>query len=79
MDTAVEEKIFEKHGVGKEEIEEVLLMDEPKCFKARKNRYFAVGFRERFITAIFEYKKGEADVITAYPSSEWQIRLYKRK
>ena len=77
MDSAVEEKTFKKHGVGKSEVEKALLLDEPKYFKTSKNRYSAIGLSDRFITVIFEYKRGNADVITAYPSSDQQIRRYK--
>lgn len=79
MDSAVEEKTFKKHGVGKEEVETALLFDEPKYFKTSKGRHSAIGFGNRFITVIFEYKKGTAEVITAYPSSEQQVRRYKAK
>ena len=79
LDTAVEEKIFEKHSVGKEEMEEIMLMDEPKYFKARNGRYMGIGVAQRFITVIFEYADGIATIITAYPSSESQIKLYHRK
>ena len=75
---AVEEKIQE-HGVAKSEVEEALLLDEPKYLKARSGRYMAIGQAQRFITIIFEYADGIATIVTAYPSSEWQIKLYHRK
>ena len=77
MDTAVEEKTFKKHGVGKDEVEMALLLDEPKYFKTGMGRHAAIGLSDRFITVIFEYKRGNANVITAYPSSDKQIRRYK--
>ena len=79
MDSATEEKIFKKHGVGREEVEAALLFDEPKYFKTSRDRHWAIGFGNRFVTVIFQYEKGTAEVITAYPSSEWQIKLYHRK
>lgn len=75
---AVEEKIQE-HGVMKDEIEGALLLDEPKYFKARNGRYMGIGVAQRFITIIFEYADGIATIVTAYPSSESQIKLYHRK
>ena len=77
MDAAVEEKTFKKHGVGKGEVEMTLLLDEPKYFKTWMGRHAAVGLSDRFVTVIFEYKRGNANVITAYPSSDNQIRRYK--
>jgi len=77
MDSAVEEKVFKKHGVEKCEVEAVLLADDPQYFKTCGGRYSAIGISDRFITIIFEYKSGCADVITAYPSSRQQIRRYK--
>lgn len=69
-----------KHGVEKEEIERVLIWDEPKHFKAKGIRYMAIGRSERLVTVIFEtYEPGVATIITAYPSSEWQRKLYERK
>lgn len=32
-----------------------------------------------YVTVFFEYETGTADVKTAYPSSNWQIDLFKRK
>ena len=75
----IEEKILAKHSVLREEIEETLLADEPKYFKARRGRYLAIGFLKRFISAVYENRSGIAMIITAYPSSNWQISLYKRK
>lgn len=79
LEEAVYEKVFRKHCVWREEIEEALLLDEPKHFKTRAGRYLAIGFTERYISVIYENRNGIAVVITAYPSSQWQIRMYKRK
>ncbi|MBI2141443.1 hypothetical protein HYU16_03390 [Candidatus Woesearchaeota archaeon] len=75
---AAEEKIQE-HGVVEREAEEALLRDEPKYFKARNGRYMGIGVAQRFITVIFEYADGIATIVTAYPSSKSQIKLYHRK
>lgn len=39
----------------------------------------AVGHYQRYLTIIFEMYKNQAFIITAYPSSEVQIKLYKKK
>ncbi len=46
--------------------------------QARDGRYLAVGLANRYLTVIFEYEKGTANIVTSYPSSEWQVRLFKR-
>ena len=75
---AVEGKI-EEHSVTKNELEDTLLRGEPRYRKARNGRHMAIGRAQRFVTIIFEYNKGIATIVTAYPSSEWQIKLYHRK
>ena len=75
---AVEKKLQE-HNVTESEAEDALLRDEPKYLKARSGRYMAIGQAQRFITIIFEYANGIAMIVTAYPSSESQIKLYHRK
>ena len=79
IEEAVEEKILRKHGVAREEIETVLMIDEPKHFKTKGARYLTIGLKERFITIVHENKNGIATVVTAYPSSKWQVKMYKRK
>lgn len=79
IEGAVVEKIFGKHDVTREEIEEVLLLDEPKHFRTRAGRYLGIGFTERYISVVYENRNGVAVVITAYPSSQWQIKMYKWK
>lgn len=78
LKVSVEEKVQE-HGVTKSEVEDALLRDEPKYLKARSGRYMAICQAQRFITIIFEYADEIATIVTAYPSSEWQIKLYHRK
>lgn len=64
-----------------EEIENTLLQNKPFFSKAKDGRYVALGKWNRYITIIFNYggKNKEADIVTAYPSSDWQIKLYRRK
>ncbi len=77
IDKKVEYKIYKKHGVIFYEIKNGLL-SKPYVRKTKDGRYLAITKFNRFITVIFTYEKGIADIITAYPSSEWQIKLFKR-
>lgn len=74
-------KIFNKHGITMEEIENVLLEGKPYFAKTKLGRYIALGKWNRYITIAFDYSEinKEAEIITAYPSSRWQIKLFRRK
>lgn len=74
-------KIYNEHGITMKEIENVLLQNKPYFAKTKAGRYVALGKWNRYITIIFEYneKCKEAEIVTAYPSSSWQIKFYKRK
>ena len=39
----------------------------------------AITHYENYLTIIFEYDKTDAIIKTAYKSSDWQMRRYKRK
>ncbi len=71
-------KIHTKHGIRIKEIKNVLL-GEHYASKTKYRRYIAIGKDTRFITVVFDCEQGVAEIITAYPSSEWQIKLYKTK
>ena len=73
------EKIETKHSITLDEIEKVLLDDKPK-FRKVKDCYMVLGIYDRYLTVFFNYneKLKEAEIITAYPSSKWQIKLYKK-
>ena len=75
----VKEKIETKHSITLIEIEKVLLENKPK-FRKAKDCYMGIGLWKRYLTIFFNYnaKIKEVEIITAYPSSKWQIRLYKR-
>ena len=75
----VQEKILHKHGIGISELKEALKHGKPKVIKLKGNIYMAITHYLRYITMIFEYNKPIADVITAYTSSEQQIRRYNKK
>ncbi len=71
-------KIYKKHGIHVTEVKQVLLAKPYTC-KTKFERYVAIGKWQRFVTVIFTYESGVAEIVTAYPSSEWQIKLYKTK
>lgn len=73
----VQEKIFKKHNLRREEIEGVFF-DEPLYFHTKDKRYMAIGFIDKYVTVVFYYE-GDAVVITAYESSKWQRNLYNVK
>jgi len=64
-----------------EEIKNTMLQNKPYYVRTKDGRYVALGKWNRFITIVFNYnqKYKEADIVTAYPSSPWQVKLYKRK
>lgn len=78
IEDRVKEKILEKHDVTAFEIKNILL-GETLVLKTKEKRYLAIGFYRRHLTTVFEYSKKTANIITAYPSSDWQIKLYKEK
>jgi len=74
----IADKIWEEHGVSADEAVDLLHSD-PMIRRARKGRYIAVGLAVGgYLTIIFEYQRGTAEIVTAYPSSDWQVRLFKR-
>ena len=78
IEDKIKEKILYKHGISASEIKNVLL-DNPYTLKTRENRYLTIGYYQRFLTIIFEMIKNTAFIVTAYPSSDAQRKLYKRK
>ena len=78
MEDKIKEKILYKHKVKADEIKE-LFLSKPLILKSRENRYIAIGHNLRFLTIIFEVVGETAFIITAYPSSEAQRKLYKLK
>ncbi|MBS3096698.1 hypothetical protein J4480_04630 [Candidatus Woesearchaeota archaeon] len=78
IEDKIKEKILTKHRVEAEEIKRVLLSN-PLVLRAKYERYMAIGKDEIYLTIIFESKKDITSIITAYHSSEAQIKLYKKK
>lgn len=78
IEDKTKEKILYKHNIRAVEIEHTFL-NKPVFLKTKENRYMAIGNYQRFITVIFEMLKDTAFIITAYPSSEAQRKLYKLK
>ena len=78
IEDRIKEKVFNSHSITALEIKQTML-NNPYTLKARTNRYMAIGYCQRFITLIFEMMGTIAFIITAYPSSNAQIKLYKLK
>lgn len=81
IEDKIKEKILFKHNVNALEIKEVL-SNNPYILKTRESRYIAIGaidYYQKYITIIFEIIKDTLFIITAYPSSENQRKLYKLK
>tara|TARA_Y100000310_G_scaffold342400_1_gene445514 strand:+ start:265 stop:534 length:270 start_codon:yes stop_codon:yes gene_type:complete len=78
IEDKIKEKILNKHNLRASEIKNTLL-NSPYILKSGKNRYMAIGISKRIITIIFEIHNNIAFIITAYPSSEAQRKLYKLK
>jgi hypothetical protein len=73
----IADKIWEEHGVSAEEPLD-LLHGDPMIRRARGGRYLAVDLASAgYLTVIFEYQRGTAEIVTAYPSSNWQVKLFK--
>ena len=78
IEDKVREKILSKHNVEASEIISVLL-SKPLILKTKFDRYIAIGHCHRYLTIIFDKKGKSTNIITAYPSSEAQIKFYKKK
>lgn len=78
IEDKIKEKILLKHNVRATEIKNIFVKG-PYVLKARGQRCMAIGYDQRFITVIFEMGKTTAYIITAYPSSEAQVKLYKTR
>jgi uncharacterized DUF497 family protein len=79
IEESTAEKIFRKHGVRQEEMENGMLEGNPLVFSSRDARFIAFVHYNRYLTIVFSCKKCVASVITAYPSSAWQVRMYRQK
>ena len=75
----VRNKIFNKHDIDRIDIEQTIFEGDPFYLRISKNKYLGIGNKYKYITIIFRKEKSNAKIITAYQSSRWQIRLYKRK
>lgn len=79
IEVDIQEKILTKHGIHREELEEALLNGKPRFFVIRGNLYFGFTHLHRYITIVIEYDAPCAIIKTAYPSSDWQIKRYRKK
>ncbi|MCK4475874.1 MAG: hypothetical protein KAU16_04030 [Methanophagales archaeon] len=73
------EKIRSKH-ILKPSVAKEILSETPYIEKVGGNQYMAVGLSHAgYVTIFFKYSSGTVEVTTAYPSTKWQVDLYKRK
>jgi len=79
VEAEIQEKILLKHGIKREALENSLFEGKPRFFRIKDDIYMAIARYEQYLTIIFEYNKHDAVIKTAYKSSDWQIRRYKRK
>ena len=75
----IEEKILHKHGIDLEELNNALEYGNPRIFNQGQGIYIAITHHIRYITIVFRQDKKLANVITAYPSSDYHIRRYNKK
>ena len=78
IEDRVKEKVLYKHNVHAFEIREILF-NNPHVLKVGDGRYMAIGKNGKFLTIVFEVRDFIAFIITAYPSSDTQRKLYKSK
>lgn len=81
IDDEIAVKIHKKHKVTTKEIRLILEKNEPVYRKVCGEHYMAIGLYQGYLTIFFIYN-GEtksAYIQTAYKSSKWQIKLYRKK
>ncbi len=78
IEDKIKKKVLDKHDVTADEIKQVL-SGKTLVLKTHSKRYIAIGLGYRHLTIVFEYSNKTANITTAYPSSKWQIKLYKNK
>ena len=78
IEDIIKEKILYKHNINAYEIKEAMF-NNPLILRIKDKRYIAIGNAQRIITIIFEMIKDTAFIVTSYPSSDAQRKLYKRR
>lgn len=76
------EKILEKHGVTREEVEEVIYEYDPEVRKSGKNRYLICGqsYGGRYLLIVLEEEsKGVFVPLTARDMTKSEKRAFKRR
>lgn len=82
IDPQVSSKILSNHNLKEEDVIEFFEKNISTAYieKVGGNQYMAIGESSKgYITVFFTYKRMTAEVRTAYLSSKWQIKLYKKK
>ena len=78
IEPEIEEKILRKHRITQEELKHALEEGKPKFFVIRSSVYMAITHLYRYLTVIFDYDGRNGKILTAYESSDWQIRRYNK-
>ena len=76
------EKIIERHGVSREEVEEVIFEDEPEVVRHGRNRYLIQGqtVAGRYLFIVLEQEgKGIYVPITARDMTERDKKAFKKR
>ena len=79
ISNSVQQKIQFKHGIRLTELRLSLHEGNPKILRLKENYYLAITHLFRYITIVYELNNNIADVLTAYESSDAQIKKYTRK
>jgi uncharacterized DUF497 family protein len=79
---SVIDKIWQKHNLAAEEVEETLYDDDPSCIKGNSGTYWVYGhtISGRYIFAVLRKKvgKGRYKVITAREMLERERKYYQQ-
>ncbi len=75
----VRRKVQDKHGVVSDELSLALREGNPYFIRTGIRRYLALAKSQRYLTIVFDYRAGVAEIRTAYPSPRRHQKLYLRK
>ncbi|HLC58154.1 MAG TPA: hypothetical protein VJH95_06275 [Candidatus Nanoarchaeia archaeon] len=79
IEPKIQFKIYSKHGVKFSEIKEAIQSQACVLRKTKDGKYIAFTKSQRYLTIVFTLEKGNLKIITAYPSSQWQVAILRRK
>lgn len=79
IDKKTKFKVYNKHKVKFGEIKQALLSENKVIRKTKDGKYTAFTKTQKYLTIVFSMDKNIATIITAYPSSKWQIKSLQRR